>query len=537
MATPEAVVAFMRITGAPEFVAVQKLEEYGGNLNEAVNAHFLEADRHILSGQGQDLSAAPHYNYSGASNQNNVGSRGIVPFLNAARSFRPSLLLDPNYRRELRDLYNGIGATAFTSHASPYTSHPGEARGVTAGISRAFEPRHQSGLSSTDAYVTGNVSSRGQGIHGTDDDQNAYTSTQSNTSDVPDNEIEEAMIQAAIEASKTQRREGSSWEQLDAFNDSSDGGLRQSHFQQEDDDLAHAISLSLETAEKEKALHELLAIEEKEGLGVHDSLAKGKKTNSSSLELGTSSNQNVAQDVAQPVVGHLLNHSAGGHSQGNEDVSLAEKWGGISYEELNEALLAENAFFGEISNHSSHKFSSLSDVQHHPEKYVDPKVQSLSCSTSQLLTETRLLKQQQDADYLASLRADKKKELNSCNKAETQSSKEEESHEKMLEKKELDKMLDKKEVRLSKEPLLDDENAITIVVRMPDGGRCERRFLKTDKLQLLFDFINIHGALKPGTYRVVKSYPRRAFSVNDSSSTLNEIGLSNKNEALFLELI
>lgn len=37
---------------------------------------------------------------------------------------------------------------------------------------------------------------------------------------------------------------------------------------------------------------------------------------------------------------------------------------------------------------------------------------------------------------------------------------------------------------LSNEPPLGDEKAITIVVRMPDGGRCERRFLKTDKLQV-----------------------------------------------------
>ena len=48
---------------------------------------------------------------------------------------------------------------------------------------------------------------------------------------------------------------------------------------------------------------------------------------------------------------------------------------------------------------------------------------------------------------------------------------------------ELRKILDKKEVRLSKEPPLSDE-VITIVVRMPDGGRCERRFLKTDKLEV-----------------------------------------------------
>ena len=35
----------------------------------------------------------------------------------------------------------------------------------------------------------------------------------------------------------------------------------------------------------------------------------------------------------------------------------------------------------------------------------------------------------------------------------------------------------------------------------------------------------------------VKSYPRRAYNVDDSSLTLSEVGLSNKQEALFLELI
>lgn len=49
---------------------------------------------------------------------------------------------------------------------------------------------------------------------------------------------------------------------------------------------------------------------------------------------------------------------------------------------------------------------------------------------------------------------------------------------------ELEKMLDTKVVMLSNEPPLGDEKAVTIVVRMPNGGRCERRFLKTDKLQV-----------------------------------------------------
>ncbi|KAJ1392595.1 UBX domain [Sesbania bispinosa] len=404
--TPDAVAAFMRITGASEFVAVQKLEEYGGNLNEAVNAHFIEGERHI---QEQNLpAAAPQYNYSEVNNQNRAGSHGILPLLNAARRFRPSLLLDPNYRREIRDLCNGMGGTTFTSQAPapPHASHPGEVREVPAGINSAFGPHYQSGLSSTSAGMTGNFSSPGRGIHGTEDYRNDYMLARSNTSHVSDKDIEEAMIQAAIEASEKERREG------------------------------------------------------------------------------TPSNQNVAPDVAQPVMGHPLNNSTGGHHQGNEDMFISDKWGGISSDELNEALALETALFGETLNNSSHKFSSMHDLQHHPEKNVDSKIQCSTSSARQLLTDTQLLRQQQDADYLASLQADKQKELNSLKKAESLNSNEEESHKEMLERKELEKMHDMKEVTLPKEPPLDDEKAISIVVRMPNGGRCERRFLKTDKLQM-----------------------------------------------------
>ncbi|XP_061340187.1 plant UBX domain-containing protein 8-like [Gastrolobium bilobum] len=519
--TPNAVTTFMRITGAPEFVAVQKLEEYGGNLNAAVNAHFIEGDRHMYDNVGQNLANATQYNnYSDGNNQNHVRSRGVMPFLSAARRFRPSLLLDSNYRRELRDLCNGT----LTSHAPlpPHAIHPGESTEVAAGTNNAFEPPYRSRLSSTSADMTENLSSHGRGVYGTDYYQNDYSLAQSNSSHVSDNDIEEAMIQAAIQASKKE----------------SDAGHPQSHSQQEDDDLAHAMSLSLEIAEQEEAMREHLVKKETEGLAVHDLPSKGEKNNNSRSrkELGTSSNRDLAQDAAQPFMGHPLNHSAGGHLQRNEDMLIADKWG-ISSDELNEALMLETALFGEIPNHSSHKHSSLPDLQHHPEKIVNPKMQCLSSATSQLLTDTQLLRQQQDADYLASLRADKQKEFNSLKKAETHSSMEEESCKKVRERKELENMLDKKEVRLSKEPPLDDENAITIVVRMPDGGRCERRFLKTDKLQFLFNFIDTLGAVKPGTYKVVRSYPRRAYSINDSSSTLYEVGLSSKNEALFLEVI
>ncbi|KEH18955.1 Ara4-interacting protein [Medicago truncatula] len=496
--SPESVATFMRITGATEFVAVQKLEEYGGNLNEAVNAHFI-GDRHIQE-QNLAATATPHYDYSEANNQNNenrAGSRGIMPLFNAARRFRPSLLLDSNYRRELRDLCNGFGATTISNSTPPRGSPQGEAREFPTGINSAHVSPYlyQPGLSYAGADTNGSLSSHGRGYYGSNDYQNDYPLAQSSASRVHDEDAEDAMLLAAIEASKKEIRESSS---QSAHNHSYYDVPSQSHFEREDDDLAHVISLSLQTAEKEEAIRELRVKEESEVLGAHALLAEGERTNTNRSRL---------------------------------------EWGDISPDELNEALLIETALYGETSNHSSHKFPSLPDLQHHSEKNADPKRQRSSSSASQLLSETQLIRQQQDADYIASLQADKQKELNSLNKSETHSSKQEEKHKNTLERTELEKTGDAKKIMLPNEPPLGDEKAITIVVRMPDGGRCERRFFKTDKLQLLFDFIDIYGAVKPGTYRVVRSYPRRAYSVNDRSATLNEAGLSNKNEALFLELI
>ncbi|KAF7844669.1 plant UBX domain-containing protein 9-like isoform X1 [Senna tora] len=529
--TPDAIEAFMRITGSSEFVAVRKLEEYGGNLNEAVNAHFIEGNRHIVR---QNFGSASQYNHMDVNNQNHVESRGLLPLLSAARRFRPSLLLDPNYRRELRDLCNGIGTTAFTGRV-PYDSHPGEVREVPVAMNSMFEQPHHSGLRSTSVDMSGNSLSHGRGNYGLDDLRSDFNLTQPNTSHIPNNATEEEMIQAAIEASRLESRESASGRQFGAFNDSFDGSLPPISSHQEDEDLARAISLSLKMAEEEEAMHKHLADVENEELGVRNLLAMRENANNSRWQPGTSSNRGTAQDLT-PVIGAPLNHSAGSHLQGTEDVLISEEWGNMSSEELNEAVLLETALFGDTSNPTSHNLSSFPDLQQRPERNVEREVQCLPTPTTQSLTATQLLIKQQDVDYLASLLADKQKELNALKEVETQRLKEKESCN-IVERKEWEKMLDRKENFIPKEPPLDDENAVTIIVRMPDGSRRGRRFLKTDKLKFIFDFIDIDGTLKTGSYRVVKSYPRRAYSIDDSSLALSEVGLTNKHEALFLELI
>jgi hypothetical protein len=110
---------------------------------------------------------------------------------------------------------------------------------------------------------------------------------------------------------------------------------------------------------------------------------------------------------------------------------------------------------------------------------------------------------------------------------------------------ELESNLASKQASLPSESPPDSEGAVTIVVRMPDGSRQGRRFLKSDKLQVntfellesqtrafirltcsfpffciwwrdintcfgflvclqfLFDFIDVSRTCKPGTYRLV----------------------------------
>ena len=51
---------------------------------------------------------------------------------------------------------------------------------------------------------------------------------------------------------------------------------------------------------------------------------------------------------------------------------------------------------------------------------------------------------------------------------------------------EIERQLTAKEVSLPQEPTSDDEKAVTLLVRMPDGSRRGRRFQKSDKLQVYF---------------------------------------------------
>jgi hypothetical protein len=92
--------------------------------------------------------------------------------------------------------------------------------------------------------------------------------------------------------------------------------------------------------------------------------------------------------------------------------------------------------------------------------------------------------------------------------------------------------LQKKRERLPAEPAQDQSTAgpecTAIRVNLPTGGRLQRRFLRTDTVQFLRDFIDIEldaMAVPIERYNLVNSYPRRTFTAEDGQVVLAEAGL------------
>ncbi|KAJ6791195.1 plant UBX domain-containing protein 8 [Iris pallida] len=391
------------------------------------------------------------------------------------------------------------------------------------------------------------------------------------------------MIRAAIEASKRDAEE-SARPQFDAFDGSNPSKLEKKLPTPEDDELAHAVSLSMKTAEQERLLREL---------GVQDgdqsSKSSGKKvedvervTTSNRRQgfvtsnVGTSgksvmegddpSDEEEAEDVEEePLIRHRSGHIASGvvdaqvvnspasssqqqengKQQPNGDVFPSNEWGGMSSEEHDEAVMLEAAIFGGIPDRSSYNFAYPPDALQSGLDRNSNFYPWVPRPGSPTLTAQRLLREQQDDEYLAALQADREKELKATQEAaaarqaalEREKHKEEEAHRKLIEEEEFERKLSAKQATLPQEPSSDNENSVTLLIRMPDGSRCGRRFLKSDRLQILFDYIDVGRLVKPGTYRLVRPYPRQTFTDGEGASTLAELGLTGKQEALFLELI
>lgn len=135
-----------------------------------------------------------HVRSGGGGSESRPVPGGLPSLLSAARSFRPSLLLDPNYRRSLLRQLSG----------SP-SSHTGEVTGFPAnstwGAANDQIRPHGLGDVGGDGYARHSPSYHGSQVYG-------GTTHRDAESPVYQNDAEEEMIRAAIEASKKDFQEG-----------------------------------------------------------------------------------------------------------------------------------------------------------------------------------------------------------------------------------------------------------------------------------------------------------------------------------------
>ncbi|KAF8087158.1 hypothetical protein N665_0596s0010 [Sinapis alba] len=452
----DAIESYMSITGADESVATQRLEEHGNNLTEAINAHFRDVERSILDPSSE---TRPQYNvvednthaHGGGGGESRPVPGGLPSLLSAARSFRPSLLLDPNYRRSLLRQLSGSASPGTPPPPSSSSHTGGEVTGFPANSSWGTNDHiRPPGLG--DAGYARHSPSYSSQVHGRDAESPVYQ-----------NDAEEEMIRAAIEASKMDFQE-------ERHNVPSSVLSSREAINKEDEDIARAISMSIEMEEQESVMREQLA--ELMPLSVEHQDQRQSNTNESSrYKPGSSTLQDKREDIKlkQPID---ISSSQHGH-----EASYPEEWGGIPSKELQEAIMLEKALFSGVArdNTSHNNQSGIHMESQSPDKRAIGEEPERSAIT-------------------------------------------------------------KKEA-LPIEPSVENEDAITLLVRMPDSSRHGRRFLKSDKLKYLFDFIDAAGIVKPGTYRVIRGYPRRAFSLQDGALTFEELSLTNKQEALFLELL
>ncbi|CDY13274.1 BnaC09g23820D [Brassica napus] len=557
MASPnqEAIATFISITGASDAVAAQKLQEHRGDLNQAINAYFIEGDRNAVREAPVNVPEDDAMDID--DDVIPPAAQSPLSLLNAAGG--PFSLLDSDFATSIFD------RDPLMPRPPSFVSHPREVRQIPIEVKDSTGPSERSRDAPTIEDVTETAHVIGPAAQGTviideeSDDDVPFAPTRRSRHAVPApnniqdySEVEEEMIRAAIEASKME---------AEGLNNPLPEE-RPSHMG-DADDIAKAVTMSLKSAEEETLRNQGFKASTSE---IGTSAAQGSESTQAlngRLAAPSAPFEDDSDDVDdEPLYRHRPRRVASGtpappspdrsrsrSPEGDNPVDSGNRfpseWGGISSEEHDEAVMLEAAMFGGIPETGYNHRPFLP-----PQQWAPPRPPSPS------LTAQRLIREQQDDEYLASLQADRDRELQSIRDAEARQLEEEAARKAFLEEEkkkeeEAQRKLEEEQARLSKttaqlkakeaslpkEPQADEENAITLLVRMPDGTRHGRRFLRSDKLQSLFDFIDIARVVKPRTYRLVRPYPRHAFGDGESESTLNDLGLSSKQEALFLELI
>jgi hypothetical protein len=74
-----------------------------------------------------------------------------------------------------------------------------------------------------------------------------------------------------------------------------------------------------------------------------------------------------------------------------------------------------------------------------------------------------------------------------------------------------------------------------VLLWLPTGGRKQRRFESSAKVEAIYDYIDSLGTIGPGRYSLVSNFPRIVYGPDKMNLTLRTVGL-HPTASLFVEM-
>jgi len=147
------------------------------------------------------------------------------------------------------------------------------------------------------------------------------------------------------------------------------------------------------------------------------------------------------------------------------------------------------------------------------------------------------LRQQQDEAYELSLKADQEKErLKQLEREEIQRQQqafEDEIQAEQQRKEDIARLKIDLASQVPSEPDLSNPKTISVLYKLPNGQRIERRFESSDSLKDVYNYIFCHPS-SPDSFQLTTNFPKRILDAKDSNNvTLAEAGLRNR-DVLFV---
>lgn len=178
-------------------------------------------------------------------------------------------------------------------------------------------------------------------------------------------------------------------------------------------------------------------------------------------------------------------------------------------------------------------------LHHHKRKpWIRNTSDIIDVDMKSALEADRRLRAEQDADFAAALehdklQANKAKEIQDVKEAELQGEMEAlRAREEEASQWQVSLKSKQERVKLAHEALLKNQGEDTIAIRLrfPTGKAQTLRLLATEKMSIIFDFVEVHlDTEKPTAFDLVRTHPQRRFELNDTvtlEKTLRELELS-----------